>query len=58
MLSNSKLSLRLHNKTTSLMANLSLFSQIVSKLDRNLFGKLVTKHQIDKHQKASRVGHI
>lgn len=33
------------------MANLSLFSQIVSKLDRNLFGKLVTKHQTDKHQK-------
>lgn len=33
------------------MANLSLFSQIVSKLDRNIFSKLVTKHQTDKHQK-------
>ncbi|MBX2908660.1 MAG: IS4 family transposase [Chitinophagales bacterium] len=33
------------------MANLSLFSQIISKLDRNIFSKLVTKHQTDKHQK-------
>lgn len=33
------------------MANLSLFSQIISKLDRNIFYKLVTKHQTDKHQK-------
>jgi hypothetical protein len=33
------------------MANLSLFSQIVSKLDRNKFSKLVTVQQTDKHQK-------
>jgi hypothetical protein len=33
------------------MRNLSLFSQIVSKLDRSIFQKLVRKHQTDKHQK-------
>jgi hypothetical protein len=33
------------------MANLSLFSQIVSKLDRSIFSKLVSKHNTDKHQK-------
>ena len=33
------------------MVNLSLFSQIISKLDRNIFSKLVAKHQTDKHQK-------
>ena len=33
------------------MTNLSLFSQIISKLDRNKFSKLVSKSQTDKHQK-------
>lgn len=33
------------------MANLSLFSQIISKLDRNKFSKLVKAKQTDKHQK-------
>lgn len=33
------------------MANLTLFSQIVTKLDRSIFSKLVNKHQTDKHQK-------
>ena len=33
------------------MSNLSLFSQIVSKLDRSIFSKLVSKHNTDKHQK-------
>ncbi|HIP37464.1 MAG TPA: DUF4372 domain-containing protein [Crocinitomix sp.] len=33
------------------MANVTLFSQIISKLDRFSFSKIVTKHQTDKHQK-------
>jgi hypothetical protein len=33
------------------MAKLTLFSQIVSKLDRQKFNKLVEKHHSDKHQK-------
>lgn len=33
------------------MANLTLFSQIISKLDRTKFSKLVSEHQTDKHQK-------
>jgi hypothetical protein len=33
------------------MVNLSLFSQVISKLDRQKFSRLVTKHQTDKHQK-------
>ena len=33
------------------MANLSLFSQIISKLDRNIFSKLVKEKNTDKHQK-------
>lgn len=33
------------------MANLTLFAQIISKLDRTKFSKLVTQHQTDKHQK-------
>jgi len=33
------------------MSNLTLFSQIISKLDRNIFSKLVTEKQSDKHQK-------
>lgn len=33
------------------MANLSLFSQIVSKLDRSIFSTLVSKHNTDKYQK-------
>lgn len=36
---------------TSLMANLSLFSQIISKLDKTKFSKLVKEKQTDKHQK-------
>jgi len=33
------------------MANVTLFSQIISKLDRNIFSKLVGEKQTDKHQK-------
>jgi hypothetical protein len=33
------------------MTNISLFSQIISKLDRISFQKLVLKHRTDKHQK-------
>jgi Transposase DDE domain/Domain of unknown function (DUF4372) len=33
------------------MANVTLFSQIISKLDRNKFSKLVGEKQTDKHQK-------
>ena len=33
------------------MANLTLFSQIISKLDRLKFNKIVATHQSDKHQK-------
>jgi hypothetical protein len=33
------------------MTNLTLFSQIISKLDRSSFSQLVTKHETDKHQK-------
>jgi hypothetical protein len=33
------------------MANITLFSQIISKLDRKIFTKLVKEKQTDKHQK-------
>jgi len=33
------------------MANITLFSQIISKLDRNSFSRLVSEKQTDKHQK-------
>jgi hypothetical protein len=33
------------------MANLTLFSQIISKLDRTIFSKLVREKETDKHQK-------
>lgn len=33
------------------MANINLFSQIISKLDRNIFSKLVINYQTDKHEK-------
>lgn len=33
------------------MPNLTLFSQIISRLDRSRFSKLTTKHLSDKHQK-------
>ncbi|MEL6562299.1 MAG: DUF4372 domain-containing protein, partial [Bacteroidota bacterium] len=33
------------------MANLNLFSQIISKIDRPTFKKLVKEKQTDKHQK-------
>ncbi|MFZ4800252.1 MAG: DUF4372 domain-containing protein, partial [Bacteroidia bacterium] len=39
------------NKKPFLMANVSLFSQIISKLDRLKFSKLVKEKQTDKHQK-------
>ena len=38
-------------KTLSLITNLTLFSQIISKLDRIKFAKLVKAKQTDKHQK-------
>jgi len=33
------------------MTNINLFSQIISKLDRNIFSKLVSNYQTDKHEK-------
>ena len=39
------------NKTPFLMANLTLFSQIISRLDRLKFSKLVKDKQTDKHEK-------
>ena len=33
------------------MANITLFSQIISRLDRFSFSKIVAEHQTDKHQK-------
>ena len=33
------------------MANITLFSQIISKLDRSKFNKIVSKKQTDKHNK-------
>ena len=33
------------------MANITLFSQIISRLDRFSFSKLVAEKQTDKHQK-------
>jgi hypothetical protein len=33
------------------MSNLNLFSQIISKIDRSVFNKLVAEKQTDKHQK-------
>jgi hypothetical protein len=46
-----KVTFDLRNKTPSLMANVTLFSQIIGKLDRTKFSKLVKEHQSDKHQK-------
>ena len=46
-----KVTFELRNKTPSLMANVTLFSQIIGKLDRTKFSKLVKEHQSDKHQK-------
>ena len=33
------------------MVNITLFSQIISKLNRQKFNKVVAKHQTDKHSK-------
>jgi len=33
------------------MSKITLFSQIISKLDRSIFNRLTAKHQTDKHQK-------
>ena len=38
-------------KKHSLMTNITLFSQIISRLDRFSFSKLVSEKQTDKHQK-------
>lgn len=38
-------------KTRPLMANITLFSQIISKLDRSKFNKIVSKKETDKHNK-------
>jgi len=41
----------LHNNKPPLKANITLFSQIISKLDRSKFKKLVHEKQTDKHNK-------
>ena len=46
-----KVTFEVHNKKPSLMANVTLFSQIISKLDRNKFSKLVKEKEADKHAK-------
>lgn len=46
-----KLSLSCTTKTRPLMANITLFSQIISKLDRSKFNKIVSKKETDKHNK-------
>ncbi len=38
-------------KITPLMANVTLFSQIISLIDRWSFNKLIKKHNSNKHQK-------
>ncbi len=38
----------LHQKRTSLMSNITLFSQIIQKIDRPIFKKLVKQMQTDK----------
>lgn len=44
--------MRLRNKTKlTLTSKLTLFAQIISKLDSAKFKKIVSKHQSDKHQK-------
>lgn len=44
--------MRLHNKQKlSPMSKITLFAQIIGKLDSGKFKKLVVKHQTDKHQK-------
>jgi hypothetical protein len=40
-----------HKKHLSLMLNITLFSQIISKLEKSRFNKLVKSYQSDKHQK-------
>ena len=40
-----------HKINLSPMINITLFSQIISKLDTSKFKKLVKTHQSDKHQK-------
>jgi len=37
--------------TSSLMTNIRLFSQIIAKLDRSKFSKIVKEKQTDKYQK-------
>lgn len=46
-----KVSLSCFNKTNSHMTNITLFAQIISKIDRVSFKSLVRKHATDKHQK-------
>ena len=46
-----QLILRCKHKQPSPMTKITLFSQIISKLDRNIFNKLVQEKQTGKHQK-------
>ena len=46
-----KVSLSCDNKKHSHMTNITLFAQIISKIDRISFKSLVRKHATDKHQK-------
>lgn len=46
-----KVTFELRNKKTFSMANITLFSQIIGKLDRLKFSKLVKEKETDKHQK-------
>jgi len=47
-----KVIFELQNKNNPFpMANITLFSQIISKLDRSVFNKMVRERQTDKHQK-------
>lgn len=46
-----KVIFELHNKNPFPLTNITLFSQIISKLDRSVFNKMVRERQTDKHQK-------
>jgi len=46
-----KLSLSCKTKKLSLMSKITLFGQIIQKLDLSIFKKLVQEHKTDKHQK-------
>ena len=47
----SQITFELQTKTPLSMSNITLFGQIIQKLDRSIFKKLVKSHQTDKYEK-------